>query len=73
MKSKAASAETLGNFIEFASRVFETAQSWKRRERSQNGKPRLREVVDRFFDPTEDVEREIVTGTSGSPILRRDR
>jgi exodeoxyribonuclease V gamma subunit len=51
-------AEKLGNFIEFTSRVFETAQELQMRRNLAGWQVTLREVVDRFFDPTEDVERE---------------
>ena len=53
-------AETLGNFIEFTSRIFETAQELETARTLGGWQVTLREVVDRFFDPTEDVEREIL-------------
>jgi exodeoxyribonuclease V gamma subunit len=53
-------AETLGNFIEFTSRVFETAKELETARTLGGWQATLREVVDRFFDPTEDVERELL-------------
>jgi exodeoxyribonuclease V gamma subunit len=53
-------AETLGNFIEFTSRVFETAKELETPRTLGRWQATLREVVDRFFDPTEDVEREML-------------
>jgi exodeoxyribonuclease V gamma subunit len=53
-------AETLGNFIEFTSRVFETAKELETARTLGGWQATLREVVDRFFDPTEDVEREML-------------
>ena len=53
-------AETLGNFIEFTSRIFETAKELETARTLQGWQVTLREVVDRFFDPTEDVEREML-------------
>lgn len=53
-------ADTLGNFIEFTSRVFETARDLETPRTLQQWQAALREVVDRFFDPTEDVERELL-------------
>ncbi len=53
-------AETLGNFIEFTSRVFETAKELETARTLGEWQATLREVVDRFFDPTEDVEREML-------------
>ncbi len=53
-------AETLGNFIEFTSRVFETAKELETPRTLGRWQATLREVMDRFFDPTEDVEREML-------------
>ena len=53
-------AETLGNFIEFSSRVFETAKELETARTLGEWQVALREVVARFFDPTEDVEREML-------------
>jgi exodeoxyribonuclease V gamma subunit len=53
-------AETLGNFIEFTSRIFETAKELETARTLGGWQAALREVVDRFFDPTEDVEREML-------------
>jgi exodeoxyribonuclease V gamma subunit len=55
-------AETLGNFIEFTSRVFETAKELETPRTLGRWQATLREVLDRFFDPTEDVEREMLQG-----------
>jgi exodeoxyribonuclease V gamma subunit len=53
-------AEILGNFIQFASRVFETARELETARTLADWQVKLREVVDRFFVPTEDVEREML-------------
>jgi exodeoxyribonuclease V gamma subunit len=53
-------AETLGNFIEFTSRVFETAKELETPRTLERWQATLQEVLDRFFDPTEDVEREML-------------
>jgi exodeoxyribonuclease V gamma subunit len=53
-------AETLGNFIEFTSRVFQTAKELETARTLGGWEVTLREVVDRFFDPTEEVEREML-------------
>jgi exodeoxyribonuclease V gamma subunit len=53
-------AETLGNFTEFTSRVFETAKELETPRTLGRWQATLREVMDRFFDPTEDVEREML-------------
>jgi exodeoxyribonuclease V gamma subunit len=53
-------AETLGSFIEFTSRVFETAKELETARTLGGWQATLREVMDRFFDPTEDVEREML-------------
>ena len=53
-------ADTLGNFIEFTSRIFETARELEAPRTLQQWQLTLREVVDRFFDPTDDVERELL-------------
>src|SRR5262249_9878787 len=53
-------AETLGNFIEFTSRVFETAKELETARTLGGWQATLREGVDRFFDPTKDVEHEFL-------------
>jgi exodeoxyribonuclease V gamma subunit len=53
-------AETLGSFIEFTSRVFETALELETARTLEEWQATLRKIVDRFFDPTEDVERELL-------------
>jgi exodeoxyribonuclease V gamma subunit len=53
-------AETLGNFIEFATCIFETAKELETARTLGGWQVTLREVVARFFDPTEDVEREML-------------
>ena len=53
-------AETLGNFIEFTSRIFATAKELERTRTLEGWQVMLREIVDRFFDPTDDVEREML-------------
>src|SRR4029077_16772066 len=59
-EAEGAPAETPGNFIEFTSRVFETAKELETARTLGEWQATLREVVDRFFDPTEDVEREML-------------
>src|SRR5260370_21436258 len=53
-------AETLGNFIEFSTRIFETAKELETARTLAGWRVMLQEVMDRFFDPTEDVEREML-------------
>ena len=53
-------AETLGNFVEFASRVFGTAKELETARTLERWQFTLREVVDRFFEPTDEVEREML-------------
>jgi exodeoxyribonuclease V gamma subunit len=53
-------AETFGNFFEFTSRIFQTTADLETARTLQAWQIVLCEVVDRFFDPTEDVEREML-------------
>jgi len=53
-------AETLGNFIEFTTCIFETAKELETARTLEGWQVTLREVVARFFDATEDVEREML-------------
>ena len=53
-------AETFGNFIEFTSRIFQTTKDLETPRTLEGWQITLCEVVDRFFDPTEDLEREML-------------
>jgi exodeoxyribonuclease V gamma subunit len=53
-------AETFGNFIEFTNRIFQTAKDLETARTLEGWQITLCEVMDRFFDPTEDVEREML-------------
>ena len=47
-------AETLGNFIEFSARIFETAAELETARTLGGWQVTLREVLARFFDPSEE-------------------
>jgi exodeoxyribonuclease V gamma subunit len=53
-------AETFGSFIEFTSRIFQTTKDLETPRTLEGWQITLCEVLDRFFDPSEDLEREML-------------
>jgi exodeoxyribonuclease V gamma subunit len=53
-------SEVLGNFTEFASSVFETVKRLESERTLGDWQVILRQVLEHFFSPIEDVEREMV-------------
>lgn len=54
------SAETLGNFVEFTARLFETMRELKKPRRLDGWRDLLLAVIDRFLDASSETERELV-------------
>jgi exodeoxyribonuclease V gamma subunit len=53
-------AETFGNFVEFTARIFETVKELEIAQPLESWQGTLRNLLNRFFDPTEDVEHEML-------------
>ena len=53
-------AETLGSFVEFVTSLFQTATDLERARKLDEWQTTLRQIVERFFDPATEVERELL-------------
>jgi len=53
-------AETLGDFIEFVTSLFQTASDLEGAHTLEEWQTTLRQIVDRFFAPAAEVERELL-------------